>query len=815
MPHFIKTGFWALEQRAPKGWLNLEDITGNGGGGASVITVTYTDLQSLIAGNQLVPGSIYKITGFNKNMPEGSPENPNGNLPVVLYDDGTNSGITIYLQAITTNTLSESGHGEFYNPKYGDQTTYNNTDGTGLYGIWDGDNPDEDNVPAYQVDQIVFWGGYAWRNLLGNVGSNEDALNLNTDDWEKLPYSNTTYYEKVIDEIKVDLNNGILIGRTNIENQIIVEFNADQYSWEMGLWSTNNNSNPIAVMGWGLYSKITPEGLTDEFYGISNVKVINSLCETVNFKGTSFINVEMDTAYLNNNYFGKGSRFVRNSLNHNSGIISNILTNFSRIEDNVLMIGSYIQDNTLAGYFNESGENYISSSIDDNVLTRNSRINSNILTGPSRIRRNELTNGSRIENNQSTGNGIGNSSDIQNNILTNSSSIQNNTLTDGGDFTSNILKNNSFISFNTLSGNVENSGYISRNELSDNSYIENNSLTADSNSSYIEYNTLTNNSYIQNNTLTGDAYFQSNILTNNSGVEGNTLINSENSSSYIMSNALTSSSYISSNALTGSYFDNNTLSQNSYFQNNTLVGDEINQSFISYNRLATNSFIESNNLTYSDIDSNTLSDSSNINSNTLLGATFIIDGAFYSASISRNVLKDSRMSGNNISITTVPNFGLDLSVGISLNTLMNASTINDNILESSIIGLNKLDNLSSIGTDIQLSATGNTLSDNSIIFSNQLIDGSFIGTNSLTVNSAIGGNTLISGSQIQLSASGTLTSSFLTSMRIDNTVLEEDLSAATDIFLNTEKNIYTRLDGTKRLSYYNTSDTPTIVNVNA
>jgi len=31
MPHFIKTGFWALEQKGYKGWLNLNDIIGNGG----------------------------------------------------------------------------------------------------------------------------------------------------------------------------------------------------------------------------------------------------------------------------------------------------------------------------------------------------------------------------------------------------------------------------------------------------------------------------------------------------------------------------------------------------------------------------------------------------------------------------------------------------------------------------------------------------------------------------------------------------------------------------------------------------------------
>lgn len=234
MPHYIKTGFWALEKNGYKGWLNLEDIMG--GGSSAVVQVTYASLQTLISSSLLSPGTVYKITGFNKNMPSGGPSNPNGYLPVVLYDDGTDSGVTIYMQAITKNTLSSDGYGQFYNPVYGDQTTYNNTDGTGLYGIWDGNNPDPLEVPAYVIDQVVFWGGYAWRNVTGNVGTADDILTLSAD-WEKLPYYNSPYYTIVIDNISVDWNNGIVITRTNIENQITVEFNADQYDWWMGLFN--------------------------------------------------------------------------------------------------------------------------------------------------------------------------------------------------------------------------------------------------------------------------------------------------------------------------------------------------------------------------------------------------------------------------------------------------------------------------------------------------------------------------------------------------------------------------------------------------
>jgi hypothetical protein len=339
---------------------------------------TNVEIQTLILNNELFPGAIYKITGFNKNMPIGDLENPNGFLPEVLYDDGTNNGVTIYVKALTTNTLSSSGWGEFYNPKYGDQTTYYNTDGTGLYGIWDGDNPDPLEVPEYTVDQVVFWGGYAWKNLTGNVGTAGNIVTLNSDDWEKLPYSNTTYYELVIDEVKIDWNNGIVIGRTNIENQITVEFNADQYWWWMGIWSGNIQTNPISVMGWGLYSKITPEQLDDNFFGISNLHTINSNCETVNFKGVWLVNINMDSSYMQLNYIGKNSfidsinmtiysSISQNILSNNSVIVSNTLTRYGSISGNTL-IGSSILHNTLMF------SNFIF-----NILNSNSNIGYNIL----------------------------------------------------------------------------------------------------------------------------------------------------------------------------------------------------------------------------------------------------------------------------------------------------------------------------------------------------------------------------------------------------------------------------------------------------
>ena len=58
-------------------------------------------------------GALYEITGVHPT----------------LYDDGTTSGTTVYLRAISGSELEVQGMGKFYNPKYNQSV-----DG---FGIWD------------------------------------------------------------------------------------------------------------------------------------------------------------------------------------------------------------------------------------------------------------------------------------------------------------------------------------------------------------------------------------------------------------------------------------------------------------------------------------------------------------------------------------------------------------------------------------------------------------------------------------------------------------------------------------------------------
>jgi hypothetical protein len=523
------------------------------------------------------------------------------------------------MQAITKNTLSSDGHGEFYNPVYGDQTTYNNTDGTGLYGIWDGDNPDPLEVPAYTIDQVVFWGGYAWKNLTGNVGTADNIITLSAD-WEKLPYYNSPYYELVIDAISVDWDNGIVIRRTNVENQITVEFNADQYWWWMGLFNyfTGLQTNPISVMGWGLYSKITPEQLDDDFYGISNLRIINSNCETVNFKGDALLNIDMDSSYFFNNYMGRGCY-----------IDEIIIKSFSSIRNNILTDNCYIHSIT---------------------LEHNGNINSNTLGNNGSITNNTLTINSNIQ-----GNTLDNNSYIQNNTLTNGSGIDNNTLDNNSNITSNTLDGGSYINSNTLDGggisvNTLNSGGINGNTL---------------NNGNIVGNTLTINSFINGNTLDIGG-ITSNTL-NNSNITGNTLDNGS----------------IGTNTLINASISVNTLDSISNIVYNTLnsgginVNELANNSNINFNTLPNNSTINENKLNNDcNINNNTLDNNSNITSNTLDDGSGI---DFNTLQVSSIINTDFRaadfISNNNLNSSTFIFTNLDGAV--QFNNVYNSSLSED------------------------------------------------------------------------------------------------------------------------------------------
>jgi hypothetical protein len=230
-----------------------DKVNASDGDGDIFITKTKAEIDALISTNALVKGATYKITGVHPT----------------LYNDGTNSGTTIILKAISENVLETQGTGIFYNPKYNQSIdgfgiwdnkmygTLSNVVGvfdylnkelvtadnsaTGLMladgmiqwvsGDWSaalsitgsvsGATADVDDfvTPSYSIGDKVIWGGYSWTNVNGNVGTSTDVLNLDSE-WTKDVYD-TTNYNLAYDVIEYDYANDFINRRVyNLEIRI-------------------------------------------------------------------------------------------------------------------------------------------------------------------------------------------------------------------------------------------------------------------------------------------------------------------------------------------------------------------------------------------------------------------------------------------------------------------------------------------------------------------------------------------------------------------------------------------------------------------
>ena len=304
-----------------------------GGGGQIAFTKTKAEIDTLIAGGDLVSGALYEITGVHPT----------------LYDDGTTSGTTIYLRAISGNQLEMQGMGKFFNPKYN-----KSVDG---FGIWDNkmygtlsnvvgnfDYKNKESVtannsatglilsdgmiqwvsgdwsaalsitgsvsgataditgfvtPTYSIGDKVIWGGYSWTNVNGNVGTSTDVLNLDGTNWSKNVYD-TTNYNLAYDLIEYDYANDMIIRRHDLISNIDVRFDKGAADLFTNYYSIAFNA--ISVQQFG-----NPFNLVVE-KGVSNKLINNGYDESINFCGSLQYNLTFGSGSLQSNLtFGNNS----------------------------------------------------------------------------------------------------------------------------------------------------------------------------------------------------------------------------------------------------------------------------------------------------------------------------------------------------------------------------------------------------------------------------------------------------------------------------------------------------------------------------
>ncbi len=348
-----QTFWWNLEKAIADGYADLEELYdyfvaeianqcgGGGGGGGGSFTKTKAEIDALIAANGLVAGALYEITGVHPT----------------LYDDGTTSGTTVYLRAISGRELEVQGMGKFYNPKYNqavngfgiwdnkmygtfstivgtfdykniEAVTANNgatgillanrmiqyvsgnwSTATSITGGTSGATADITGfvTPTYSIGDKVIWGGYSWTNVNGNVGASTDVLNLNAE-WSKNVYD-TTNYNIAYDVIEYDYTNDMIIRRYEIESNVDVKCSKAQFDFLVGPYGLNYN--PISVQQFGNSFNFST------FKGQLNINVNGGYNESVNFCGSFQFNLTFGQGAAQYNLtFGQGANQYNLTFGH-------------------------------------------------------------------------------------------------------------------------------------------------------------------------------------------------------------------------------------------------------------------------------------------------------------------------------------------------------------------------------------------------------------------------------------------------------------------------------------------------------------------
>jgi len=191
------------------------DVTINGG----VITVTYAQLTTLANTNALIPSTDYLITDAEF-----------GSTPIIP----TNVVVT----AITTNKVSLTGQGIFFNADYQGVGNYS---GIPTYnsnvGVW------VSTLPVVLGD-VCIWSNLMYVNITGANGVTNPASDIVN--WQVIPYSITKGYILEVDAIEYQQSTNWILTRTDnrlntVERAVPGTFNSlNRFPWGSDLATFNS-----------------------------------------------------------------------------------------------------------------------------------------------------------------------------------------------------------------------------------------------------------------------------------------------------------------------------------------------------------------------------------------------------------------------------------------------------------------------------------------------------------------------------------------------------------------------------------------------
>jgi hypothetical protein len=261
----------------------------------SIVEVTRYYAQYMADTGALHPGKLYKITGCDLNLYD-------------FYNDTLEqpAGITVFVFALTPNTFSREGWGEFFTPKYG------------RFGIFSLDT-------GYAQGQFRCWGGYVWQVLDAFAPIPQDIINdfeLNGNRLKKMnTYSdikNNDIYFTTYDVIKYDFLNDVIYYRQDAVGNVV---EADTFY----LRSLNYDEHSIRVFKWGAHG-LSPYynnypyqypyyGGKQSNYGGNSVRysVFNNL-NSMGFEWNNEIKNDAKVIKFHGNYIDSITTFFENKI---------------------------------------------------------------------------------------------------------------------------------------------------------------------------------------------------------------------------------------------------------------------------------------------------------------------------------------------------------------------------------------------------------------------------------------------------------------------------------------------------------------------
>lgn len=158
------------------------------------ISVTWAQLTALITANTLIPSANYNVTDAEF-----------GSTPIIPTN--------IYIQALTTNTVSLSGQGYFLNADYQAVGNYSGVPSfTAQLGVWT-------SALVTPIGSVVIWNNFQYVNTTGVNG----AVNPQTDvaNWAVLPRVVTNGYVVEISFISYNPKNNRIVSRRDQFNNFV------------------------------------------------------------------------------------------------------------------------------------------------------------------------------------------------------------------------------------------------------------------------------------------------------------------------------------------------------------------------------------------------------------------------------------------------------------------------------------------------------------------------------------------------------------------------------------------------------------------